>query len=238
MEAPLPAKDAEGGAPAPTDQPATPAPTPEPAAEEAKPSVDGASDAKGWTVFMDQSPFAGQTPGAPAGDAPAGPMGFKEPAGQADANPPAGADPRQAAAEAAAASAPKPGQGKTIVAGGLKAPTAPPAGADGQPDTMYFKRGSAEPERVGAPRDDAPVPAAASAPAQETGAAGGSDPQPQVPATTAPSPSPQPAPQSMAPMGRNAPVAAQSGGAGMKVGLIVGGLVVVVIIIVVAFVVF
>lgn len=116
MEAPLPQKEEQ-----PEAAPEAPAP------------VDGTSDAKGWTVFMDKPPVQ-----MPAGKSlPSGPMGFA-PAGDAAPAPvPAPAD--------------QVGAGKTVIAGGgMQAPAGgmvpPEGGAAVKP--MEFK-GSAAPSGAG-----------------------------------------------------------------------------------------
>ena len=73
MDAPLPGAKPGAEAPAADTQPPAAPPTQEPAAA---PESGGASDAKGWTVFMDAPPSP--PPGAP-GSIPQGPMEFAKP---------------------------------------------------------------------------------------------------------------------------------------------------------------
>jgi hypothetical protein len=146
MEAPLPQSE-ETPAEAPAEQPA----------------VDGASDAKGWTVFMDKAPVQlpqGQGPGS------AGPMTFAKaenpaaPPAEAAPTPAGAAAPIQAADDMAA-------KGKTIIAGAAHMPVAQPKQA-APAGPMSFKSGAESSEGVKAPATTGAVekvPASAPAPA-------------------------------------------------------------------------
>ena len=190
MEAPLPQKEAE--------------PEPEPE----KPAVDGASDAKGWTVFMDKPPVQ-----MPTGQMPAGPMGFAKPAepAQPAAQPagPQGFQPVPAAAPQPAAHAPidDVGKGKTMIATASQMQAIqPPAGhVAGQAAPMTFKQPEPPPQdpSTGGSEEGVHVP-------QTTGA---------VEKVSAPS-TPAMQPQSTAvAQGTSAPIATQEGGNGAKIAI-------------------
>jgi hypothetical protein len=178
MEAPLP-----GAGAGPTTAPQEPAAA-SPAGVDLEAGAGGASDAKGWTVFMERSPVAP----APVAQ---GPMGFAAAGGERSA-----AQGPTAVGEAHAASAhaePAMDRGRTIIASGMQALQGPPGGITGragvpeQPDTMYFKRGTTEPERVPGVGGVEDVAVASRTPAVESGAgpmgglpATGSDAMPAV----------------------------------------------------------
>jgi hypothetical protein len=103
-------------------------------AEPETPAVDGASDAKGWTVFMDKSPVQmpqGQGPG------PSGPMGFAK--ADNPAAPPAEAITATPGGAPAPAPAEDPAKGRTIIAGAAHAPQQAVAAGP-----MAFKQASSE----------------------------------------------------------------------------------------------
>jgi hypothetical protein len=206
--------------PAPGDAGGTPAPTPAAAEAPTGPSAadlsqGGASDAKGWTVFMDRSPVAG----APA--APGGPMQFARGSAQGPTaageavGPSPGAEPDMARG------------GRTIVASG--AVTGPAGGVTGRPgapagsqapETTYFRRGATEPERIaGAGAEEVHV--SSRAPAIE-GQGPGTSP---VPVAAPPHEIPAVSP------GRSAPVAYDEPAGSGKTVIVVAGVVVVIAIV-------
>lgn len=213
MDAPLPGK--EQGQPQGQAQPPAEAaaPAPEP---EAAPAGDGASDAKGWTVFMDRSPVAGQAPTGPM----AGFAGGEKSAAQG----PAASGEAGAAVPGDAAAEPEMARGKTVIASGIQAVAGPQGGVTGraapgeQPDTMYFKRGQTEPERVQNSGGADEVAVSSGAAAVEEGAAAPSVPAPMSPSGASPAVAP----------GRSAPVAYEEPSGGNKTVIIVVGVVVVI----------
>jgi hypothetical protein len=210
----------EGGGP-PAEEP-SPAPEPQAAPQPAAPAeaatAEGASDAKGWTVFMDKSPVG---PGAGQPAPPSGPMQFAT-GGQA------------VSGESVQNEAPQPeiGKGRTVIASGVQAVAGPQGGVTGrapaageQPDTMYFKRGETEPERVSQTPGAEEVHVAASGPAIEGAAPqpAAVQPQAQPPASMGTSD----ATPAVAP-GRSAPVAYEEPSGGNKTVIIVAGVAVVI----------
>lgn len=161
---------------------------------------------------MDRSPVA-------PGQSPQGPMEFAQKAERSAADGPAVSGEASGQAQVPQ---PEMGKGRTIIASGVEAVAGPQGGVTGraqpgeQPDTMYFKRGTTEPERVstGGGVDEVAVPS--SSPAVEGNAPGAHSPAPISEATPAVAP------------GRSAPVAYEEPGGGNKTVLIVVGVVVVI----------